>query len=89
MKNAKPRVYVCLTGVVATRYSFYPKDSSEKKEGVTYHVLIGETSEGFGEYTALYLAKCSPDFMCHSGDTFGQLYYDRYGRILGGVGCDQ
>lgn len=87
MKNAKPRVYVCVSGVVATRYSFVTKDTGEKKEGVTYHVCIAE-SDGY-DYTACYLAKCSPDFVCHSGDTYGQLYYDRYGRVLGGVGCDQ
>lgn len=89
MKNARNRVYVCITGIVATRYSFVAKDSGERKEGITYYVLLGEIPEGCSEYTAVYLAKVSPDFVCHSGDTYGQLYYDRYGRILGGVGCDQ
>ena len=89
MKNARNRVYVCVSGVVATRYSFVAKDSGEKKEGVTYHVLFAEIEEGGHEYSTCYLSKVSPDFMCSPGDTFGLLYYDRYGRVLGGVGCDQ
>lgn len=83
MKDVSTKVYVCLTGVVATRYCFVTKDSGEKKEGVTYHVVIAESTGK--EYTALYISKCAPDFSCHVGDCFDVLYYDRYGRVVGGV----